>query len=186
MQPKSVYDMVLQDGKYQCDPTLMSMPEFTDAYDWLAHQMANKIGLPPEGVRYPVWAWYSQNGKHKKPDLRTERWGYGPGDEDYVCLELEVPDDKVLLSDFDSWHAVLNGSWIADSEAEWDEMESKFDSMTGEEKRRFLTQNWERVFDTSPVNNDWMSRGSWVQATFWTLEREYVRKVRHFRTGKRR
>ncbi len=42
-------------------------------YEWLISQMIKRIGPPPEGVVYPVWAWYKQNGKRKKTDLRGER-----------------------------------------------------------------------------------------------------------------
>ena len=49
-------------------------------------------------VIYPVWAWYAQNGKHYKPDLRSERWGYGSAGDKFACIE--VPDEQVLLSDF--------------------------------------------------------------------------------------
>ena len=82
IQPLEVCHLVQQNGVYRCDPSLFSMPEFSKQYDWLAERMADKIGPPPVGVKYPVWAWYMQNGKNRKPDLRTERWSYGPGEED--------------------------------------------------------------------------------------------------------
>lgn len=106
IQPIEIWKMIQDTGVYRCDPKLSSMPEpeFVEKYDWLIRQMKKRIGSPPQGIVYPVWAWYKQNGKHKKPDLRGERWGYGPGDEDYTCIEFEIQDDQVLLSDFDSWH----------------------------------------------------------------------------------
>ena len=91
--------------------------------------MIKRIGPPPEGVVYPVWAWYKQNGKRKKPDLRSERWGYGPGDEDYTCIEFEIPEDHVLLSDFDSWHTILNNGLFSDSEEEADQKDAYFESL---------------------------------------------------------
>lgn len=80
--------------------------------------MKKRIGPPPAGARYLAWAWYAQNGKHNKPDLRSERWGYGPGNEQYACIELEIPDDLALLSDFDVWHIVLNNGLISETEEE--------------------------------------------------------------------
>ena len=93
MQPIEVWDLIRETGVYRCDPTKNTMPEFTDQYEWLIGQMKKRIGPPPDSVSYPVWAWYLQNGKHKKPDLRGERWCYGPGGESYACIEFEVPDD---------------------------------------------------------------------------------------------
>lgn len=75
MQPVEVWQEIQETGVYFCDPARSSMPEFTDMYEWLIRQMKQRIGPPPAGVAYPVWAWYMQNGKHRKPDLRTERWG---------------------------------------------------------------------------------------------------------------
>jgi hypothetical protein len=37
-------------------------------YDWMVEQMRIRIGNPPPGVRYPVWAWHQWEGKRKKPD----------------------------------------------------------------------------------------------------------------------
>jgi hypothetical protein len=148
--------------------------------------MTQRLGAPPKGVKYPVWAWHTQNSKHAKPDLRRERWGCGPGDEDYTCMELEIPDDEVLLSDFDSWITVLNNYFITDSEEEYNDLEAQYTQMSEQERRHFLSENWERVFDVSYLDNDWTKRGDWIQATFWVLKKEYIRKVQFFRTARRK
>ena len=54
------------------------------------------------GVTLPVWAWYQWEGVRKKPDLRKERWANGFEGEEFVCLECDIPDEEVVLSDFDS------------------------------------------------------------------------------------
>ena len=186
MQPLHVYEMIQHTGIYRCDParsTMMRM-EFTEQYDWLVVKMAERIGPPPEGVKYPVWAWYKQNGKRHKPDLRSERWGYGRGGEAYTCLEINIPDDKVLLSDFDAWHGPLNSGLLSDTEEEDAEQETYYNSLTDEQKKVYRYKNWERIFDIDPFENDWTRRGDWVQATFWELKREQIRDVRFFTTGK--
>ena len=55
-----------------------------------------------------------------------------------------------------------------------------YESLSDEEKNAYKEKNWERVFDTSPLNNGWTTRGEWVQATFWELRREDVCAVRFF------
>ena len=184
MQPVEVWQEIQETGVYRCDPARSSMPEFTDMYEWLIRQMEQRIGPPPAGVTYPVWAWYMQNGKHRKPDLRTERWGYGPGGEEYACIEFEIPDDRVLLSDFEVWHIVLCNGLIAESEEEDNRQDTYYDSLTSEEQKAYKDKNWERVFDITPLNNHWIKRGSWVQATVWELRKEMIRGVRFFITGK--
>ena len=186
IQPIVIWRMIQDTGVYQCDPKLSSMPEpeFVEKYDWLIRQMKKRIGLPPEGVVYPVWAWYKQNGMHKKPDLRGERWGYGPGDEDYTCIEFEIPDNQVLLSDFDSWHIILYNGLFSDSEAEADQKDAYYDSLPVAEQKAYKDKNWEKVFDITPFKNDWTHRGDWIQATVWKLRKDMIRDVRFFRTGK--
>ena len=161
------------------------MPEFSEYYDWLAERMAERIGPPPTGIKYPVWAWYMQEGKRGKPDLRRERWGYGPGDEEYTCIELDVPDEEVVLSDFDLWSLVLLNALISENAEENSSLESYFESLPADQKEEYKHKNWEQVFEIKSLNNGWITRGEWVQATFWQLKKEYVRKVFHFRTAKR-
>lgn len=103
-----MYRDILKTGRYICKPALIDIPEFTKAYDWLVARMNLQIGSPRDGVKYPVWAWYAQGSGHKKPDLRRERWSNGSDGKKMVCMELEVPDEQVVLSDFDNWHAILN------------------------------------------------------------------------------
>ena len=188
IQPIEIWKMIQEAGVYRCNPKQSSMPEpeFVEKYEWLIRQMKKRTGPSPEGVVYPVWAWYKQNGKRRKPDLRGERWRYGPGDEDYTCIEFEIQDDQVLLSDFDSWHIILNNGLFSDSEEEADQKDAYYDSLPTEEQRAYKEKNWEQVFDITPFENDWTRRGDWVQATVWELRKDMIRDVRFFRTGRYR
>ena len=199
IQPEMVYQLVLDTGVYRCDPYQSDMlrpmddalagkqldPQFTAAYDWLTCQMEKRIGPAPEGVIYPVWAWY-QFGDKQKPDLRKERWANGGPGEKYACILLEVPDREVLLSDFGAWHFVLNNWPISETEEEADRLDAFLDSISEAEKKAFLAKNWEKICDIAPFSNGWTSRGSDIQATFWELKREYIRDVRFFTGGIRK
>lgn len=180
IQSEALYDSILQTGKYICDPLQMSMPEFTEMYDWLAAQMKERIGPPPEGVIYPVWAWYQNRGKRQKPDLRSERWTNGYADDKFVCLEIEVPDEQVLLSDFDLWGLILNDALISETEAEDVEQDRIYQALSPDQQRQMKYENWKRVFDITPLDNVWMRRGYWIQANFWILTSDMIKKVRYF------
>ena len=67
---------------------------------------------------YPYMLCF-QDWKHKKLDLRNIRLGT-PGEKS-VCVEFEIDDLQVLLSDFFAWHSVLNGGFYnySHTEAEW-------------------------------------------------------------------
>lgn len=142
--------------------------------------MKERIGKPPEGVSYPVWAWYMWEGARKKPDLRRERWGNGWKGDRFACMEIDVPDDRVVLSDFDVWSIILLHGLIADSEEEVDRLDEEYDSLPQEEKKKYREHNWKIAFDLTYVDNGWMHRGDSIQATFWELRKEDIRKVWFF------
>ena len=185
IQPIKVWNEIQNYGVYRCNPVLTTL-DMDDEYKWMIRKMVDRTGPPPEGVQYPVWAWYKQNGKYHKPDLRSARWGYGPGDEDYACIEIEMPAEKVLLSDFDVWHIILNYGLISETEEEDRKQEALFDAMDSEHQALYRDKNWERVFDISPLHNDWITRGEWIQATFWELQKEDIRSAKFFRTAGRK
>lgn len=182
-QEEAVYNELLKTGVYRCDLNLSSMKDCREKYDWLVRQMKQRIGPPPDKVTYPVWAWYQQQGKHRKPDLRRERWEVGCDGERFACLEIEIPDRDVLLSDFDAWCMLLSDFLISDTEEEDRCLEAQYEALSPSEKRRMKEKNRERVFDLSPLNNGWARRGYEIQATFWELRLEQVRDVRFFRAA---
>lgn len=181
IQPLEVYQEICDTGVYRCDPVKADLLEYwTLQYDWLAGKMAEKIGPPPKGVRFPVWAWYVYDGKHKKLDLRHMRWKYDTAGLKQVCLELDVPDDQVVLTNFDTWGMILYKIPISYTEEEYNRLGAQCKAMSEEEKAAFLNENWERVFDNTPYHNEWIDRGNMIQATFWELKKEYIRNVRFF------
>lgn len=180
IQPERIYCFILKTGQYTCDPGQVVMSEFTKMYDWLALQMKERIGEPPEGIIYPVWAWHTQSSKHQKPDLRSERWSNGYDGDKFVCLEIEVPDEQVLLSDYDLWSLILLDVLITETEEEDNEIEKTYKALTPEKQLELKYENWKRVFDVTPFDNAWMRRGAWIQATFWSLKKDMIKKVRYF------
>lgn len=183
MQPVEVYNILMRDGVFRCDPAKIPEPSFANSYDWLIKQL-NKKDEKPENVQLPIWAWFRFNGKEKKPDLRHSCYGYR-GDK-MVCLELEIPDDKVLLSDFDLWHFPLNNWWLDDcfypnyGEEEHDKAHQWFKTLTKEEQIKEKEKSWEQIFNIEPFENDWILRGKYVQAVFWELRIEDIKKVQFF------
>jgi len=184
IQPKVLFDKLQAEKVIRCDSEkspLVTECGFGPSYDWMAEQMIRRVGPPPEGVKYPIWAWHTLGWKHAKPDLRRSEFrGYN---EPQVCMELEIPDHDVLLSNEDMWHIVLNDGYYgnAANEQEYDAEEAWFDSLSPVEQEHVRRKSWEKIFDVSPAReNDWDSHGKYVQATFWELRLGYVKAVRHF------
>lgn len=184
IQPVTVYQHLIIEGVFRCTPSMsicITEMDFSSAYDWMAEQMRARIGEPPPGVQYPIWAWHTLSWEHKQPDLRRiEFRGYK---KPMVCLEIEIPDSHVLLSDEEAWHSILNDGYLGCSknEAEYEAEAAWFDSLPEEQQAKVKRKSWERIFDIDPpVDNGWDRIGMYIQATFWELRLEQVKKVRRF------
>lgn len=185
IQPFIVLDILEQYGVFTAREDLIAFPEFTTEYDWLCEHLEQK-DKRPASVKYPVWAWHTFNGHHKKPDLRYN--GHGQRGEKLACIELEIPDSKVLLSDFDLWHFVLNDYWIDPdvflpdyNDEQSDANDEKYNSLSAEQQQQVKLSSWETIFDVEQVmQSDWISRGKYIQAVFWELKMDYVKKVQIF------
>lgn len=179
MQPYEVYQKILEKGIFYCDPRLSFClkgdDDFQRAYRWMIKQMENKFGPTKEKNCYPIWAWYrSHDYKHQHPDFR---WVRDYPDE--VCMELEIPEEQVLLSDFEGWHFVLNDWYYSDatSEVQWDRQEKWFDNLPKDRQQQIKEQSWQRIFDITPHKGEWTKNGDVVQACFWSINKEQVQKV---------
>lgn len=95
--------------------------DFIQSYKWMIGQMKSRIGH--DEASYPIWLW------PKRPDLRSAIYAYASSRE-FVLLEITVAEDKILGSDFDAWHYVLNQWKLGHEDEEID-----------------LVKSWERIFD---------------------------------------
>ena len=180
IQDRAAYDSLCKKGALRCDTALaewLTEDSFKRAYDWLVAEMKARIGAPPAGVEYPIWAWYLLNGKNVKPDLRRAEFR-GYSGEQYV-IEVEIPDNKVLLSDEEMWHITLGDGYFNrfDNEIVTEKEDKWFDRLPAGEQETVKRKSWKSVFD--------QARCPWrfVQATFWELRKEQVVSTRKF-TGR--
>lgn len=140
---------------------------FKQAYDWMRRAMAERVGSPPADGAYPVWAWARPPSitRSGAPDMRAMR-----DSEPCALLEIEVDPERVLLSDHESWHMVLNGSALALTE----ELDQRQDARLAELCQKlglpldpggrlgarhyghpdvlaFLSDGWSSVFEVEPL-----------------------------------
>ncbi len=104
---------------------------FRDSYAWMQGQMARRVAGYSGDL--PVWAW------PKRPSMRTtgrRAWLAEPT----VLVVADVPLRRVVASDYDTWHMVLNGRPMYRDEAEFDAA-----LLDDDEVGRALS--WEGVFD---------------------------------------
>lgn len=179
IQVPEVYQIIRNKGIYTVSSQYIDK-DFKRAYDWLVQQMQQRIGCRPQGVIYPIWGWYKRKGQNKKPDLRES--GYAKKGQKCVLMELEVPLSEVVFTDFIAWHYVLNNSFLSlqPNETLYDEEQKKLSTLDNTSYNKAIQNSWQGVFDIEPFENEWMSKGAYVQATFWVLRKEYIKSVKFF------
>jgi hypothetical protein len=187
IQPIEVYEEIEEKGYYICDIEKARERNeyfdicFLDAYNWLIEKMVEKIGKPSDEIKYPVWAWHTYDWKRKSSDLRVRQ---GTRGQKMVRMEIDIPDNEVVLSDFDAWHNVLN-KWCdldCNNEEEYDREYEKFEKLSPEEQKRVTIESWNKIFDLTPIDTDWNKNGKYIQATFWKLEEKHIKKVHFFKS----
>ena len=182
IQDKAAYDKFQKTGVLRADSNFAMFD-----YSWMAKQMIARIGPPPTGVTEPVWAWHSWEGECKpsitEDDIKNSR----------VVIEFTIDSDKVLLSDFDAWHAVLMFDYLALTAEEYADFEDQVyysdytwddiihsgnsdDNLKALQDK--LSESWVRIFD---IKSNHIFRepdiGASIQATFWELRIDQVTKV---------
>lgn len=165
-----------------------------DAYVWLAEQM--RVRLPNHPTLdtthlFPVWAWFQWESEHRPmPDLRYS--AHLPRGEKGVRLELEVPDEMVLLSDFELWHFALNYWYLPSSMLDGDRFDREMSErglsnhrerpLSDQKAHNEIQHSWEKIFDLDWQEKDYSSPRELknIQATLWSIEMDFVKDVTHF------
>lgn len=122
---------------------------FAPSYRWMMEQM--HLRIPEYRGGFPIWFWFSP-----KPDLRDS--GILPRGVQAHRIELELPRARILLSDFGSWHCVLNRwhlpiSWR--ESRDWDRKTKGYEPFVTALPDQFeaeLRATWTRVFDLHTLN----------------------------------
>lgn len=184
IQGIEIYHQLQSEGIAYCTkPSWGDDEMFMYGYHWMANQMRKRIGEPPvDGLEYPLWAWYQyDSAKKKRPPRNPSNVPEGMS----AYMEIEIPDSLVLLSDFSSWHAVLNQCALAD----WKKIDKKTDKLDKAAGRRMdfkeypedvqkeIEKSWEAIFDLDRRDKDvgrTHKRNRCIQATFWVLKPEYI------------
>lgn len=182
IQTRDAYETLTRAGVLVGDSSL-GPSEFQEAYAWMLRQMDRRIQATPGGL---LWLWPAAARKRL---LRSAKLAKSD-----VLLTVRVARDRVLLSDFLDWHAVLNrslhvpaipGESEGEWESRWNALDDDFHTRTGsysalpitgwpDDLRAELESSWEAIFDPA----SWRTRPA-LQATMRDLRAEdVVRAVR--------
>lgn len=180
IQTQAAWDVAQQRGQLKADPQFIRQDNLEDpefyirSYDWLVRQMANRLeSFDP--ANYPIWLWPT------KPDLRHR--GHLPSGQAGVRLTVEIPSQDVVLSDFDAWSCLLNGSYLPVDEQDERSFELRRKASgvglglawLQDQFQQEIEDSWSRIFDL----NNYLSEG-YHQATTGPISLDKVVKVEHF------
>jgi Domain of unknown function (DUF3841) len=151
--PAQAYEALRTTGTLRCPPT-PAEPPFPKAYAWMCEQYARRV--PGEGQGPLLWAWARTRRRELVNSLSA-------GD---VLVTLRVPRERVLLSDFDDWHAVINQYELHPREIDDEEACRRIDAFWDEREasglmdedieewpeplRRRVLASWAQVFQIGP------------------------------------
>lgn len=190
IQPQFVWDVLLELGYYhpfhneQYADSLQDQLEpwdFINAYQWLRDQMAERNIEYRFNNSHMIWAWEQWGGANKKaPDLRFNNVRRAYTGEPYVLIEFEVDPKRVLLSDYDAWHFVLN-YWELVPEKE-KRQPRRYLPLSTPDIDASTQQTWQRIFNFEQVRNqlEFTADQQLIQATLFELFYTDVVKVHEF------
>lgn len=83
-------------------------------------------------------------------------------------LELDIPDNQVLLSDFQMWHCAINHTYL--------NTEADYDYNTNHTQQE-IEESWVHMFDLKPYS-EWTTNGKVedIQAIFWSFTLSQVKR----------
>lgn len=188
IQTTAFYETLMRDGIAYCNQESHWCCDYRLQYDWMAEQMRKRIGEPPfPEIKYPIWVWQQYNSR-KDPVPPMSPKEIHPGENKAVMLELEVPDEAVLLSDLDLWIHPLNG---------WEIFGKKESKLFDKEKAAYekehgkcyhlsdwsptiqskIVATWNRIFDLDWIDayqTPSMRKNRSIQGTIWLLRKEWL------------
>ena len=133
---------------------------FKEGYDYIINRMHKLIKDKSDydsDIISPIWGWY------KYVDINE----LNNDNKALYRLEIEIDDDKVLLSDFDYYeNVVIAGiALFYSSEKKRREVEE----LAKKEGIEVIYKLYDKM-----INKNHLKKADYIQATFWKLKKEYV------------
>lgn len=163
---------------------------FIEGYQWMMDRMEQKVGKKPFEGCFPLWAWYQwKDARYRKPHLGSACHNQ----KGTKCVRLEIEKDlsEVLLSDFMLWHFPLSYrdfiGYRADTRMFNKKLKqeklykNKFEDWPAPIKQE-VVNSWDLIFDMDFDEEHFTSsrEKKSIQATFWSLRPEEIRKTEYF------
>ncbi|WP_433235211.1 DUF3841 domain-containing protein [Streptosporangium sp. CA-135522] len=134
VQHRAVLEALNDTGELVGDWARVMSPSFRPAYEEMVAEMARR-GLDCAG-HPPLWAWHGPDTRDDRVALTAELL-LNPGDPEeydrYVVLDLDVPDEFVVVSSYGRWNDFLEAIFMGQSapNMDWSIDRDEFDEPVG-------------------------------------------------------
>ncbi|MGI5204773.1 hypothetical protein ACQEU6_24735 [Spirillospora sp. CA-108201] len=121
MQHRAVLDSLETDGELVGDWARLSVASYRPVYDAMVAEMAQR-GLDCRG-RPPMWAWLGPDTRDNAVAVTAEILLCPETDDEYaryVVLDLDVPDEMVLVSSYGRWNDFMKAILLGGEPATMD------------------------------------------------------------------
>lgn len=176
------WEQLEQNGVLITDPARIDK-DFLVAYRWITKELEKKVPKPHSDCQFPLWAWQCWDSERScRPDLRV-RWG--EAGEKLVLMTLDIPDELVLLSDFQLWHFVLTRWFLAKNQKEEKLFEALCEKQGATSKpigEQQMIASWQQIFHWQDIDSRYFGEGvgESIQAVFWEIQPHWVQSVKVF------
>lgn len=192
-QPINFVSELIRQGDYitadtdKVDTELKKLSkDFEKAYNWMCIQMHHRVGHPPKDVKYPIWGWRVYDGLDMDTEEGITASAYSArlndGSPLLFQIILDIPEEKLLLSDVELWHFPLNGWPIIPmcSQRGDNALTMILKDASSKVCDQFTEESWKWIFEIGRGSAYMVgdTPGHYVQATFWEIKPEYVVKIK--------
>ncbi|WP_433473513.1 DUF3841 domain-containing protein [Spirillospora sp. CA-142024] len=121
VQHRAVLDSLETSGELVGDWARLPVASYRPVYDAMVTEMARR-GLDCRGLP-PVWAWLGPDTRDNAVAVTAESLLCPETDEEYaryVVLDLDVPDETVLLSSYGRWNDFMEANLLGGGSATMD------------------------------------------------------------------
>lgn len=166
-QNPNILAQIIKEQKIRCDSTYWN-EDMRKYYEWMYKQYKQRIGSQEKSL---IWCWEQMPDFYFEPDEDDE---WTEKDELYryrLLLMLDIPLERILWSDYDTWHIPLNnGQILNEAEQQEEEKGKRFDE----------THGWEYVFDFQ-----WLIENGWSgeiikQGVFDIADISTIKEIKYY------
>ena len=152
---------------------------FLTAYHFMIQNMYKKNIKGKGHSLFPFWGWSKFAGKNIPELTKKDKKKLDFKKRKDCLITFSIDPRDILLSEFDSWNVVINNKFLntATNDADYDKIEAIFNSLNPEVQYIEKINSWNKIFDLSLFNNDYIGHAEYVQGTFWEIRPENVISV---------